>query len=447
MTDAILESTVRVERAIAEIAAGRPVVVVDDDDRENEGDIIVAASEITPEIMAFTIRYTSGLICVPASGEILDRLDLPLMVATNRDRHRTAYTVTVDAATGVGTGISAADRTRTARVLADPTTHPSDLTRPGHVLPLRAKEGGVLERRGHTEAAVDLARLAGLPEAGVLAELVHDDGTLMRLPALREFAARHGLSLISVEELAAYRRRTELLVERVAATRLPTRHGDLTAVAYRDMVDGVEHVALVAGDLPSPGVPVLGPVLARVHSECLTGDAFGSVRCDCGPQLDAALDRIVAEGRGVVVYMRGHEGRGIGLAAKLAAYALQDAGRDTVDANLEQGLPADAREYTVAAQILRDLGMPSVRLLTNNPAKVAGLQAGGATVVERLPLALPPDPRHLAYLRTKRDRLGHDLPHLDTTDDLTHNDLPDLTEGDPMDHTTLSAAATLEVTR
>ncbi len=407
------EPTARVERAIAEIAAGRPVVVVDDHDRENEGDIILAAATVTPETMAFTIRHTSGLICVPASGEILDRLELPLMVAENRDQFRTAYTITVDAATGVGTGISAADRTRTARVLADPHARPADLTRPGHVLPLRARDGGVLARRGHTEAAVDLARLAGLPEAGVLAELVHDDGTLMRLPALREFAARHGLALISVEELAAYRRRTERLVERVAATRLPTRHGDLTAVAYRDVLDGVEHVALVAGDLPAPGQAAQEPVLARVHSECLTGDAFGSARCDCGPQLDAALDRIAAEGRGVVVYLRGHEGRGIGLAAKLAAYALQDAGRDTVDANLEQGLPADAREYGVAAQILRDLGMPAVRLLTNNPAKVTGLEAGGATVVERLPLALPPDPRHLGYLRTKRDRMGHDLPHLD----------------------------------
>jgi 3,4-dihydroxy 2-butanone 4-phosphate synthase/GTP cyclohydrolase II len=432
------EPTARVERAIAEIAAGRPVVVVDDHDRENEGDIILAAATVTPETMAFTIRYTSGLICVPASGEILDRLELPLMVADNRDQFRTAYTITVDAATGVGTGISAADRTRTARVLADPDARPSDLTRPGHVLPLRARDGGVLTRRGHTEAAVDLARLAGLPEAGILAELVHDDGTLMRLPALREFAAEHGLALISVEELAAYRQRTERLVERVAATRLPTRHGDLTAVAYRDRLDGVEHVALVAGPLPGAGETAAEPVLARVHSECLTGDAFGSVRCDCGPQLDAALGRIVAEGRGVVVYVRGHEGRGIGLAAKLAAYALQDAGLDTVDANLEQGLPADAREYTVAGQILRDLGMPTVRLLTNNPAKVTGLEAGGATVVERLPLALPPDPRHLAYLRTKRDRMGHDLPHLETP---THP-----TEGETMD-ARLTAATTLEVTQ
>ncbi|AEG44269.1 bifunctional 3,4-dihydroxy-2-butanone-4-phosphate synthase/GTP cyclohydrolase II [Isoptericola variabilis] len=435
------DAQARVERAIADVAAGRPVVVVDDHDRENEGDLILAAATVTPETMAFTIRYTSGLICVPASGEILDRLQLPLMVTENRDQYRTAYTITVDAATGVGTGISAADRTRTAHVLADPAARASDLTRPGHVLPLRARPGGVLERRGHTEAAVDLARLAGLPEAGVLAELTHDDGTLMRLPALVEFAAEHDLVLISVEELAAYRRRTETLVERVAATRLPTRHGDLTAVAYRDVTDGVEHVALVAGPLPAPGEAVGEPVLARVHSECLTGDAFGSVRCDCGPQLDAALDRIVAEGRGVVVYVRGHEGRGIGLAAKLVAYALQDAGRDTVDANLEQGLPADAREYTVAAQILRDLGMPTVRLLTNNPAKVTGLEAGGATVVERLPLALPPDPRHLAYLRTKRDRMGHDLPHLEAPVPAAEP-----TQGETMD-ARLAAVATLEATR
>ncbi|MFC7876854.1 bifunctional 3,4-dihydroxy-2-butanone-4-phosphate synthase/GTP cyclohydrolase II [Isoptericola sp. NPDC057391] len=414
----------RVERAIADVGAGRPVVVADDADRENEGDLVLAADAATPELMGFLVRHTSGLVCVGVAPEQLDRLGLPLMVEANQDAYRTAYTVTVDAASGVTTGISGADRARTARVLADPAAAPADLTRPGHVLPLRARPGGVLERRGHTEAAVDLARLAGRGEAGVLAELVHDDGTMMRLPALREFAAEHGLTLISVADLVAYRRATEALVERVAVAALPTRHGELTAVAYRDTRTGDEHVALVAGPLEDLADPARGPVLARVHSECLTGDTFGSLRCDCGPQLDESLRRVVAAGRGVVVYLRGHEGRGIGLAAKVAAYALQDAGRDTVDANLDQGLPADARDYTAAAHVLRDLGVPGVRLLTNNPAKVDGLVAGGADVVERLPLALPAHPRTLAYLRTKRDRMGHDLPHLTDTPHDTPRDTP-----------------------
>ncbi|MFE5339100.1 bifunctional 3,4-dihydroxy-2-butanone-4-phosphate synthase/GTP cyclohydrolase II [Isoptericola sp. NPDC056578] len=427
----------RVERAIADVAAGRPVVVADDADRENEGDLILAADAATPELMGFLVRHTSGLVCVGVAGHQLDRLGLPLMVEANQDAYRTAYTVTVDAATGVSTGISGADRARTARLLADPATGPADLTRPGHVLPLRARPGGVLERRGHTEAAVDLARLAGRGEAGVLAELVHDDGTMMRLPALREFAAEHGLALISVADLVAYRRATELLVERVAVTTLPTRHGDLTAVAYRDTRSGDEHVALVAGALDALAAPGHGPALTRVHSECLTGDAFGSLRCDCGPQLDESLRRIAEAGRGVVVYLRGHEGRGIGLAAKLAAYALQDVGRDTVDANLDQGLPADARDYTAAAHVLKDLGVPAVRLLTNNPAKVDGLVAGGADVVERLPLTLPAHPRTLGYLRTKRDRMGHDLPHL--------TDVPHDTGGTMHDAPTLPS--TLPATR
>ncbi|WP_166847508.1 bifunctional 3,4-dihydroxy-2-butanone-4-phosphate synthase/GTP cyclohydrolase II [Isoptericola sp. BMS4] len=405
----------RVRRAIADVAAGRPVVVADDAGRENEGDLIVAASAVTPETMGFLVRHTSGLVCVGASGATLDRLRLPLMVEQNEDAYRTAYTVTVDAAAGVTTGISAADRARTARLLADPGAAPADLTRPGHVLPLRARDGGVLERTGHTEAAVDLARLAGRGEAGVLAELVHDDGEMMRLPALRDFAAEHGLTLIHVADLVAYRRATETHVERLVVTALPTRHGDLTAVAYRDRLTGQEHVALVAGPLDVLPTGTTGdgePVLVRVHSECLTGDAFGSGRCDCGPQLDESLRRVVAAGRGVVVYLRGHEGRGIGLGAKLAAYALQDAGLDTVDANLEQGLPADAREYTAAAHVLRDLGVDAVRLLTNNPDKRTGIEAGGVRVVERLPLAVPASPAAEAYLRTKRDRMGHDLPHL-----------------------------------
>ncbi|NOV98125.1 bifunctional 3,4-dihydroxy-2-butanone-4-phosphate synthase/GTP cyclohydrolase II [Isoptericola halotolerans] len=410
-TGADVDLVERVERALAAVAAGRAVVVVDDEHRENEGDLIFAAEAATPELMGFTVRHTSGLICVAADGATLDRLALPLMVTDNRDAFRTAYTVTVDAAEGVSTGISGADRARTARVLADPTASPSALTRPGHVLPLRAHDGGVLVRRGHTESAVDLARLAGRGSAGVLAELTHDDGTMMRRPALRDFAAEHGLELISVADLAAYRRATESLVDRLAVTRLPTRHGELTAVGYRDRVTGDEHVALVAGSLAD--LDAGDPVLTRVHSECLTGDAFGSLRCDCGPQLDASLRAVQEAGRGVVVYLRGHEGRGIGLVAKLTAYSLQDGGHDTIDANLAQGLPVDSREYTAAAHVLRDLGVSDVRLLTNNPAKVDGLRAGGVAVTERVPLAIHPVPDNVAYLRTKRDRMGHDLPDLD----------------------------------
>ncbi|MGW5153441.1 bifunctional 3,4-dihydroxy-2-butanone-4-phosphate synthase/GTP cyclohydrolase II [Rhodococcus koreensis] len=396
-----------VERAIADIAAGKAVVVVDDEDRENEGDIIFAAEKATPELMAFTIRYSSGVICVPLAPEMLDRLDIPLMTPHNQDRMRTAYTVSVDAADGVSTGISAADRARTARVLANAGSVPSDLTRPGHVFPLRYREGGVLVRRGHTEAAVDLARMAGLAPAGVLVEVVNDDGTMKRAPELREFADTHGLAMISIDSLVAYRRRHELLVERVAATRLPTRHGDFTAFGYRVEIDGTEHIALVHGD-----VSAAGPVLTRVHSECLTGDVFGSCRCDCGPQLTEAMERIRCEGSGVVIYLRGHEGRGIGLAAKLQAYSLQDFGRDTVDANLDLGLPVDARHYGTAAQIVRDLGIGSVRLLTNNPQKVTCLQDAGIEVVARVPLTTRPNGHNLGYLRTKRDRMGHDLPDL-----------------------------------
>jgi 3,4-dihydroxy 2-butanone 4-phosphate synthase/GTP cyclohydrolase II len=396
-----------VERAIADIAAGRAVVVVDDEDRENEGDIIFAASKATPELMAFTIRYSSGVICVPMPADMLDRLEIPLMTPHNKDRLRTAYTISVDARDGVTTGISAADRAHTVKVLADSATEPWEITRPGHVFPLRYREGGVLVRRGHTEAAVDLATLAGLTPAGVLVEVVNDDGTMKRGEELREFADEHGLAMISIEDLVRYRRRHENLVERVAQTRLPTRHGDFTAYGYRITVDGSEHVALVHGDISGEE-----PVLTRVHSECLTGDVFGSFRCDCGPQLDEALARVVEEGRGVVVYLRGHEGRGIGLVAKLQAYSLQDGGRDTVDANLDLGLPADARHYGTATQVLRDLGVGSVRLLTNNPAKVTSLEDFGVKVVERVPLAPHPNDHNLAYLLTKRDRMGHALPHL-----------------------------------
>ncbi|MEX0429230.1 bifunctional 3,4-dihydroxy-2-butanone-4-phosphate synthase/GTP cyclohydrolase II [Nocardioides sp. DS6] len=407
-----------VERAIADIAAGKAVVVVDDEGRENEGDIIFAAAKATPELMAFTIRHSSGVICVPMPGHMLDRLEIPLMTPHNRDRLRTAYTISVDARDGVTTGISAADRAHTARVLADSATEPWELTRPGHVFPLRYREGGVLVRRGHTEAAVDLARLAGLTPAGVLVEVVNDDGTMKRAPQLREFADEHGLAMISIEDLVRYRRRTEVLVERKAETRLPTRYGEFTAYGYTMVDDGSEHVALVHGDVSGPE-----PVLARVHSECLTGDVFHSLRCDCGPQLEEAMERIVAEGRGVVVYLRGHEGRGIGLVAKLQAYQLQDGGRDTVDANLELGLPADARHYGAATQVLRDLGIVQVRLMTNNPEKVEHLEDYGVTVAERVPLTPRPNDHNLAYLLTKRDRMGHVLP--DLTDVSTPIDNPE----------------------
>jgi 3,4-dihydroxy 2-butanone 4-phosphate synthase/GTP cyclohydrolase II len=396
-----------VERAVADIAAGRAVVVVDDEDRENEGDLVFAASRSTPELMAFTIRYSSGVVCAPVTAPVLDRLGIPLMTPHNRERMRTAYTVSVDARDGVTTGISAADRSHTVRTLIDSATEAYELVQPGHVFPLRYTEGGVLVRPGHTEAAVDLARLAGLEPAGVIAEIVNDDGTMKRGQQLREFADEHGLAMISIEQLIHHRRRHETHVVRVAETRLPTSYGDFTAYGYRITVDGGEHVALVMGDVTGPE-----PVLVRVHSECLTGDVFGSQRCDCGPQLDEALRRIADEGRGVVVYLRGHEGRGIGLVAKLQAYQLQDGGRDTVDANLDLGLPADARHYGAATQVLRDLGVGSVRLLTNNPDKVTSLEDYGVAVTERVPLTPHPNDHNIGYLLTKRDRMGHQLPGL-----------------------------------
>lgn len=392
----------RIERAMAEINAGRPVVVVDDANRENEGDLIFAAELATPELVAFMVRYTSGYICVALTEGECDRLDLPPMHHTNQDRRGTAYTVTVDAREGVSTGISAADRAHTIRLLADAGTGPEDLARPGHVVPLRAREGGVLRRPGHTEAATDLTRLAGLRPVGVLCELVNDDGTMMRGPDLERFCAEHSLLLVTIADLIAYRRRTEKQVELVAEARLPTRHGVFRALGYCGDYDSAEHVALVLGDLGDGR-----DVLVRVHSECLTGDVFGSLRCDCGPQLDAALERVAQEGRGVVLYLRGHEGRGIGLLHKLQAYQLQDLGRDTVDANLELGLPADARDYGTGAQILYDLGVRSMRLLTNNPAKRAGLEGYGLTVTGRLDLPVRPHPENVDYLRTKRDRMGH----------------------------------------
>jgi len=404
-----------VERAIADIGAGRAVVVVDDANRENEGDIVFAASKATPELMAFTIRYARGLICAPMLGEDLDRLQLPPMTSDNQEHMGTAFTVSVDARDGITTGISAADRARTVRVLVDSATEPYEIVRPGHIFPLRYAEGGVLRRAGHTEAAVDLARLAGLAPAGVVAEIFNDDGTMARLPELRAFADEHGLALITIAQLIDFRRHSEQMIRRVVETQLPNAHGEWRALGYQNSVDGTEHVALVLGDVGDGA-----DVLVRVHSECLTGDVLGSRRCDCGAQLEAAMAAVAAEGRGVVAYLRGHEGRGIGLLSKLRAYQLQDGGADTVDANLELGLPADARDYSIGAQMLADLGVRSVRLLTNNPAKVAGLAACGIEVTGRVPLAVTPTPENLRYLTAKRDRLGHQIDGLPAVNGTEH---------------------------
>ena len=391
-----------IENAIAAVARGELVVVVDDADRENEGDLIMAAEMATPETMAFMIRHTSGVICMPMLGERLDELRLPLMVAHNTEVQRTAFTVSVDAVEGTSTGISAADRAVTVRTLIDPHTRPEDLARPGHIFPLRYREGGVLKRAGHTEAAVDLARLAGLQPAGVLAEVVNDDGTMQRLPQLEKFAGEHGLQLISIADLIRYRRHREKLVTRVSEARIPTQYGDFTAYVYSSQLDDVEHIAFVCGEVSGADA-----VLVRVHSECLTGDVFGSMRCDCGMQLDLALERIAEEGRGVLVYLRGHEGRGIGLGHKMRAYNLQDQGRDTVQANEDLGFAADSREYGIGSQILVDLGITTMRLMTNNPAKYGGLEGYGLEIVDRVPLRATPTNENIAYLRTKQEKLGH----------------------------------------
>ncbi|MGY9080524.1 MAG: bifunctional 3,4-dihydroxy-2-butanone-4-phosphate synthase/GTP cyclohydrolase II, partial [Candidatus Nanopelagicales bacterium] len=390
--------------AIAAIRDGKSIVVIDDEDRENEGDLIYAASKATPELAAFMIRYTSGYICVGMSGELLDRLSLPPMTAVNEDRKGTAYAVSVDAKDVAGTGISAVDRAHTIRVLADSATEPYELTRPGHVMPLRAVKGGVLRRPGHTEASVDLTTLAGLTGAGALCELVNDDGTMMRAPRCREFADEHGLLLISIADLIKYRRQHESQVTKVAEVALPTEHGDFRAVGYRSEIDGTEHVALMCGEIGNGE-----DVLVRVHSECLTGDVFGSLRCDCGPQLHTAMSRVAQEGRGVVLYVKGHEGRGIGLLDKMRAYELQERGLDTVDANLSLGLPSDARDYGTGAQILSDLGIKSMRLLTNNPTKRAGLEGYGLTIIERVPLVVEENSHNSVYMSTKVARMGHEL--------------------------------------
>ena len=413
-----------VERAVADIAAGRPIVVVDDEDRENEGDLVIAAEKATPEIVAFMMSECRGLICAPMEGDELDRLRLPQMVDDNTESMKTAFTVSVDAgaAHGVTTGISASDRAATLRLLADGTSGADDFVRPGHIFPLRARPGGVLARPGHTEAAVDLARLAGLRPAGAIVEIAGEDGRMLRLPELIPFARKHGLTIISIEDLIAYRRAAAPAatadggvlaspsVRREAEVHLPTAFGEFTAYGYRSTADGVEHVALVHGDLGDGE-----DVLVRVHSECLTGDVFHSQRCDCGPQLQTSMERIQAEGRGIVVYLRGHEGRGIGLLSKLRAYELQERGRDTLDANLELGLPADARDYGASAQILEDLGVRSLRLMTNNPDKTDALAGHGLHVTGREPMPVQAGEHNMRYLRTKRDRMGHDLPWLDAT--------------------------------
>lgn len=391
-----------VEEALAAIADGEFVLVMDDEERENEGDLIIAAEKVTAEKLAFMIRHTSGLICLPTTGERLDQLGLPLMVLENTDSHKTAFTVSVDAVGGTTTGISAADRARTILAVVDPSTGPQDLARPGHIFPLRYREGGVLTRPGHTEAAVDMARLAGLFPAGVLCEVVRDDGAMARGEELSAFAEREGIPLITIEDLVMYRWRNEALVTREVETTLPTEHGTFRAFGYRSAVDGSEHVALVLGDVAGRS-----GVLTRIHSRCLTGDVLGSRRCDCGPQLDAAMARIAQQGMGVITYNEAHEGRGIGLLAKLHAYRLQDEGKDTVDANLELGLPADARHYGVEAQILNDLKVSSVRLMTNNPAKMTALEELGVEIEDRVSLIAGLNGDNEAYMAAKVGRLGH----------------------------------------
>jgi len=391
----------KIEDAIAHIGEGRMVIVVDDEDRENEGDLIFAAEKVTPQHIAFMVRHTSGLITVPMEAERLEELHLPPMASHNTEFMGTAFTISVDARAGTTTGISAADRASTIRALVDPNTKPADLARPGHIFPLRYTEGGVLRRTGHTEAAVDLARLAGLYPAGVICELVNEDGSMARLPVLERFAAQHDILIVSIADLIAYRRRSEKLVHRITEARIPTDHGVFRAVAYESH-DGRTHMALVAGEPAGKQ-----NVLVRVHSECFTGDVLGSIRCDCGLQLSGALGKIQEQGEGVLVYIRGHEGRGIGLRHKVEAYALQDGGLDTVEANVELGFPPDARDYGVGAQILGDLGITTMRFLTNNPTKRAGLEGYGLEIVERVPLETTPNPENLRYLQTKKEKMGH----------------------------------------
>jgi len=397
-----------IEDVIAAIARGEIVVMVDDEDRENEGDFIMAAEFASAEKLAFIVRYSTGVVCAPLTDERCDELRLPLMVEQNTESQRTAFTDTVDLIEGTSTGISAADRAATLRGLSDPTLSFKSFARPGHIFPLRARNGGVLKRAGHTEAGVDLARLAGCDPAAVICEIQNDDGTMMRLPDLRKFCAEHNLLLSSIAQLIEYRRHNERLVERMGEAAVPTEFGTFTCVAYKSTIDNIEHLAFVKGTITGKE-----PILVRVHSECLTGDVFGSRRCDCGPQLATAMQMVDEAGAGVIVYLRGHEGRGIGIGHKIRAYSLQDEGFDTVDANTELGLPVDSREYGIGAQILADLGVRELKLMTNNPAKYGGLGGYGLTVVERVSLNTIPTPENEAYLRTKRERMGH---HIDMHD-------------------------------
>ena len=400
-----------IEDVIAAIARGEMIVMVDDEDRENEGDLIMAAQFATPEKIAFIVRYSSGVVVAPISGDRCDDLRLPLMVEHNTESHRTAFTISVDLIEGTTTGISAADRAATLRALANPRESFASFARPGHIFPLRAREGGVLKRAGHTEAAVDLARMAGLEPAGIICEIINDDGSMSRLPELIEFSRKHNLLLSSIAELIKYRRHNEKLVTRMGQAQVPTDWGNFTCTAFKSDVDETEHLAFSLGTVDDGR-----PVLVRVHSECLTGDVFSSRRCDCGPQLHSAMSLIAEEGRGIVVYLRGHEGRGIGIGHKIRAYSLQDGGLDTVDANTELGLPVDSREYGIGAQILADMGANQLRLITNNPAKYGGIEGYGLEIIERVAINPVATEENIKYLQTKRDRMGHlfSLPESDS---------------------------------